>query len=122
MYSIFVYYRKGDGRRITVFKHQGEVLKDQSILDSLVFSAEARAAIRQLFYSYPPTENEASWKFDNIPASEGRGNKSQKSKRAAKNASKSLIGEVDIQKQVEMLAARFRSMPSMQQVLDYLLY
>jgi hypothetical protein len=116
----FVNFRKGASRCITVFKHRGEALRDRSILDSLVFSAETRAAIEQLFHLYPPTENEASWKFDNVPASEGRARKSPKSKHTAKNAPKFFMGEVDIKNQVEMLASRIQSMPFMQQVLDYL--
>lgn len=110
-------YGKGDARRLTVFKHGGESLKDQSVVTPLVFSADAHAAVQQLFCSYPPTENEASWKFEDMPASEGGASKSRKSKQYAfKNSSKSLMGESDIKKQVAMLGARLRSMPALQQI------
>eukprot|EP00250_Pteridium_aquilinum_P000849 c11023_g1_i1 orf=66-3809(+) len=109
-------YGKGQSRRLTVFKHGNESRKDKSVASSLVFSAEAHAAIQQLFVSYPPTENEASWKL-NDTASEGGVGKSQKSKqRAFKNAQKSLMNESDIKKQVALLAARLQSMPALQQI------
>lgn len=107
---------KGQARRLFVFKHVDKSQKGGRAATSLVFSAEAHAAIQQLFVTYPPTENEASWKFSDMPASEGGEPKSQKSnQRVSKCAS--LMAKSDIENQVALLSTRLQSMPTLQQVL-----
>lgn len=108
-------YGKGQARRLFVFKHVDKSQKGGRAATSLVFSAEAHAAIQQLFVTYPPTENEASWKFSDMPASEGGEAKSQKSNQRVPKCA-SLMAKSDIENQVALLSTRLQSMPTLQQI------
>lgn len=110
---------KGGARRISVFKIGGCLQKDQSVFSSLSFSAEARGAVLELFSCHPPTEDEASWKVEDMPASQKHTSNSQKAQQAPNcpaNVFKPVMGQSDITKQVEMLGARLQSTPTLQQI------
>ncbi|KAI5067330.1 hypothetical protein GOP47_0017858 [Adiantum capillus-veneris] len=104
-------YGKGDDRRLFVWKPEDKFRKNKAAATSLTFSADARAAILQLFVTYPPTETEGSWRVDDT---QGRRSKAQKSKQ--KPANNVLRIKTDIKKQVDLLSSRLQSMPALQKI------
>eukprot|EP00249_Psilotum_nudum_P020389 c27681_g1_i1 orf=52-3915(+) len=113
---------KGENRRLSVFKIGARQQKGQSPATELSFSAEAQAAMDELFSCFPPTLDEVSQKADEVSETSQPANSHLSEKQDlsmdSSNFCRPLMGKSEIAKQVAMLAARLKKRPALRQIMQ----
>lgn len=108
--------RKGDQRRVSVFKNKTKAdIKKKENLTCFTFSEEAKLVLQDMFTRYPPDDCEMG---EEMVGKLG-GNTDKIRRKKDDIFSRPLMSKAEIEKKVESLASAVENVPKLKQVLRY---